>query len=85
MEDTRTIKELAQEVMLAQNASNLTGLLGSWHNASKRLLQILQSTDKVNRHPINQMWAIKCSQLTGNHPLPEENASAYDGVASLMR
>jgi hypothetical protein len=63
--DTRGIKELAQEVLDAQDASNLSGLVLSWGNAIQRLRALLPDlgTRQLNQHCINQLWASKVHDL----------------------
>lgn len=69
MEDNRTINDLANEVMFAQDACNLSGLVYAWSRAMKRLCVLLREqgqndTDARNTHPINVLWASKVASLT---------------------
>lgn len=68
--DTRTMQALANEVLFALNASNLSGLVHGWSRSVSRLRQLLaeqgiHDTDKINHHPINKLWAEKLYQLSG--------------------
>ena len=82
---TRTVAELAKEVLEVQNACNLSGVVLSWGQAILDLRANLsgadQSTSAINHHPINVMWAEKVSELTGagfHH-----NADAFQTVKVL--
>lgn len=72
VEKVRTWKELAQEAIDVQNASNLSGVARSFaqvvsevririeHEGSKT-----ETKEGYNRHPIIQLWSDKIASLTG--------------------
>lgn len=65
----RSLQELAQEVLQVQDAVNLSGVVHSWSKSITRLRELVmgnpcKSTDEFNRHPINRLWAAKCSALS---------------------
>jgi hypothetical protein len=60
---TRTLRQLAQESLDIQNASNLSGIVHSFSRAIMELRE-LAGTDYSNQHPINTLWADKISGLT---------------------
>ncbi len=68
--DTRTLKQLAQEVLDVQNASNLSGVVHAWSRAITRLREVLREeslpddTQAINTHAINKAWADKVAHLT---------------------
>jgi hypothetical protein len=66
MEDKRTMKELAQEALDVQNASNLSGIVFGWARSMKRFNELNPGigTDARNRHPIHVLWASKMASLT---------------------
>ena len=85
-EDTRTLKELAEEVYVAQDACNLSGVVHSWAASISRLRELLPSLDTngVNSHSINTLWADKVALLTGachNHLV----SGAYEEVNRLRK
>lgn len=66
----KTIKELATESILIQDAVNLQAVVITFSNALIRLREIAREegwndTDKINRHPICIMYASKIASLTG--------------------
>ena len=67
--DTRTLKDLADEVYLAQDACNLSGVVHSWSKSISRLRELLPDagTHQINIHPINTLWADKVAQLAEAH------------------
>ena len=75
----RTIQELAQQAIDVQNACNLLGVLHGMVTMMGELREHLEkegnfSTDKLNRHPIVQVWADKVASLANvqgysNHAL----------------
>lgn len=71
--DTRTMQQLAANVLQAQDACNLSGVVISFSNDIQRLRRLMQegpssdfSTDKLNRHPICCMWSSKIASLTSS-------------------
>jgi len=63
----KTIKEMAKDALRVQDACNLRGVLGSFHEASLALgrLPECQGTDWVNTHPIMVLYSDKVAELTG--------------------
>lgn len=67
----RTLAELAQEAINIQDACNLSGLVLGWGEALHELRTNLMSlepcadTERINKHPINILWAAKLFDLTG--------------------
>lgn len=61
-----SIEAVAQLAMRAQNASNLTGLLNSWHSWLPAISRDSQEGKFAwNMHPINRVMADKIAQLAG--------------------
>jgi hypothetical protein len=65
---TRTLKQLAQESLDIQNASNLSGIVHSFSRAITDLRD-LTGSNYSNKHPINLLWADKIAHLTGTQEL----------------
>lgn len=68
----RTLKELAQEALDVQDACNLSGVIHGWSRSITDLRAIVEketgasfSTDTLNRHPVNVLWADKVASLAG--------------------
>lgn len=69
-EDTRTMADLANNVIRAQDACNLSGLVHSFSKDISRLRVLLTeklgtgpSTQDMNTHPIVMMWTDKLRDL----------------------
>ncbi len=67
---TRTLGQLAQEVLQAQDACNLSGLIHDWSRSMTELREVLKDdpnfgTDMINFHPISILWATKVADLVG--------------------
>jgi hypothetical protein len=66
----RTLKELAQEALQVQNASNILGITRSYAIALVDLKEALAAagqpcgSDALNLHPINHVWVSKISSLS---------------------
>jgi hypothetical protein len=67
----RTMKDLAQEALDVQNASNVSGIIHSFSRAITELRSLLQeelgndfSTTKLNTHPIVVLYSDKIASLT---------------------
>ena len=93
MDDTRTLQQLAREVLLAQAACNLSGVVHSWSRAVKRLRELCPElgTDGVNRHPLNRLYADKLCQLAGGcaawggwEDSPDGLTQAYQWVQTVV-
>lgn len=77
---TRTIKELAVEVLQVQDACNLSGVVHSWSRAITELRSLSPgaSTETINTHPINVLWASKCRDLAfGKEDICAETVEQY--------
>lgn len=64
----RTLKELAQEVLAAQNACNLSGVMLSASEAICELRKVEggpRGNDELHSHPITRLWASKIHDLAG--------------------
>jgi hypothetical protein len=66
---SRSLRELAQEAVMVQDASNLSGVVHGFSRAMTELHDIVfsqpgASTDDLNRHPIAQAWAYKIYDLS---------------------
>lgn len=82
----RTLKELAKEVILVQNAANLSGIVISFAAAMHDLCDHVPDTGKRNRHPIAVLWADKVASLTGIQDLGSEVVvNAYREVFRLAQ
>lgn len=100
-EDVRTLRDLAKEALLVQDACNLSGVVQGYARALSRLWKLLPeaSTTGINRHPIAQVWADKIASLTGTqfdsnwstrayravHEMAEAEAEASGGAPQLER
>lgn len=66
MEDDRSLKQLAQEALDVQNASNLLGIANSFSKAMNRLRRVVDTTKvDIRTHPITVLWVDKISDMTG--------------------
>jgi len=65
-EDKRTLRDLAIEALLVQDACNLSGVVHGFSRAIQRLRELLPDagTTEINQHPISQIWADKIASLT---------------------
>ena len=69
----RTLKELAEEALQVQNASNILGITNSYAKALVDLRAALTAegkpcgTDDIAKHPINHMWLFKITELSRLH------------------
>lgn len=61
----RTLKELAEEAYMVQDACNLLAVVNGMARAVKELREILPSWDDVDNHPVTRLWADKIASLTG--------------------
>ena len=62
----KNLKELAQDALDVQSASNLSGVVKGFDRAIADLRSHIPdiSTDKLNVHPICILWASKIASLT---------------------
>jgi hypothetical protein len=88
-DDSKRLAEMAQEVLFAQQACNLSGVIHSFSRTITELRDILQrenpigfSTTKLNEHPICVLYSSKIASLTHS-----ENglmfSNAYDWCKDL--
>ena len=84
----RSMKELARNVLLIQDACNLSGVVHSFSIAMSILCeykyQLNQGTDWVNNHPVAKMYASKIHALSGMGVSDtEEFHHAYEACKKL--
>lgn len=80
---SRTIKQLCQESLDVQNASNLSGVVHSFARALVDLREALGTSP--NDHPIAVLWADKIAQLTGIQNLGDDRVmDAYRLVRATL-
>ena len=58
------MKELAQEALDVQNASNILGITRSFHEAVCDMRRNGLSSEEIETHPITAMWVWKISSMT---------------------
>lgn len=68
-EDTRTMRDLANDAIRVQDACNLSGVVHGFSSAITRLRALMrelgrESTEEINTHPICVLWADKIADLT---------------------
>jgi hypothetical protein len=85
----KTLKELAQESLDVQNASNLSGVVHGFSRAITDLRAHLESepgfsTYKLNVHPICQLWSDKIASLTNTQSFNDVTADAYMAVRKIV-
>lgn len=67
----KTMKELAAEALMVQDACNGFAIANSYGKAMTNLRETLQSlgepvdTDSLRQHPVNRLWASKIHDLAG--------------------
>jgi len=71
----RTLKELANEALQVQNASNLCGVAQSFAKAMIDLGEHCKGTDDRNKHPIAILWLDKMNSLAGIQPFYDERVN----------
>jgi len=78
----RTEAQLCEEAIQVQDASNASGVLGSWKRVADALWAIASErklgTDFVNQHPAMALFADKLAQLTGIQNDHTRLLHAYD-------
>ena len=82
----KTLKELAQEALLVQNACNLSGVVKSFDRAIADLKAHYpnMSTNEFNALPILVLWADKIASLTGAQNMTFSHMSMnYETVEKL--
>lgn len=83
MTPTKTLKELAKEVIQIQDACNILALSGLFHEHCVELMGHLNSFSAVHAHPILMMWMSKFSCLTGYTCDLNSFSDAYDEVQRI--
>ncbi len=80
----RSLKELANEVLMVQNASNMLGVSRSFGIAMSDLRTHCSDSDSVAQHPITRLWISKLESLNGL-PMMDQTIfdQAYDEVNKL--
>ena len=83
--NTKSLKQLATEVLAVQDACNLCGVAQAFARAMIDLGTHTQGTDARNTHPISILWSDKIASLTGMQG--DGNVTlysrAYETVAAL--
>lgn len=79
----KSLQQLAADAITIQDASNLSGLVYSWAEAMDELREVMPtaSTETINRHPINKLWAYKVYSLACGEPLDSAHADQVFGEA----
>ena len=84
----RSLRQLAEEAYLVQDAANLAGVL---RGAARALDDLREHTpeggswDWSSKHSIMKLWSDKISQLTGAQTLDASGfGDAYDDVRKIM-
>ena len=82
----KTLKQLAQDALLVQDACNMSGIALSFGKAMLDLRAALpdKGTDFYNQHPITVLWASKISSLA-NAEFDGIFAQAYAAVCDLVQ
>lgn len=64
----KTIKDLANEALLVQDACNLSGIVHSFSRAITRLRELYpdKGTEFYNTHPVCVLFSDKIASLTGS-------------------
>ena len=88
-DNIRTMKELAQESMDIQNASNLSGLAHSFSRLITNLRFHLEkekdfSTEVLNQHAIVRIYLDKMNSLAGIQGYDSNIFTAYDECEKLI-
>ena len=65
MSNIKTIKQLAQDALDVQNASNLCGVAQSFAKAMIDLGEYCKGTKERNEHVITKAWVQKLAYLSG--------------------
>ena len=78
-EHARRESEMCRQALAAQDASNLCGLLQSWAQWTRELVDMGLDTDAIARHPISVLMADKCYGLTGDTNYDD----AYDDAQEM--
>ena len=60
----KTLKQLAQEALDVQNASNLVGVINGMARAVAELRETLGDWTAADNHPIVKLWTDKIAHLT---------------------
>lgn len=76
-----SLRQLAQQAIDIQDASNLSGLAKAWGEVQTQLREIMPSigTRELNKHPINKLWAYKLYSLACGEPLDSFTADQVFG------
>ena len=67
LRNKKIIQNLARQALDVQDACNLSGVVHAWSRAMESIFPIGYTeqwgTDKINQHPINQLFASKVHDL----------------------
>lgn len=77
-----SLRQLAQQAIDIQDASNLSGLAKAWGEVQTQLREIMPSigTRELNKHPINKMWAYKLYSLACGEPFYHEEMDTFSAA-----
>lgn len=83
---SKTLKQLAKDVLVVQNACNLCGVAQSFAKAMIDLGEHTNGTDECNNHPITILWVDKLASLTGTQDIGNATTfRAYNKVHDLAK
>lgn len=83
----KNLKELAQEALNVQDASNLSGVVHAFSRAMTDLRGNLPnaSTEALNHHPVSVLFADKIAHLTGTQKFGHPTISkAYREIYKIL-
>lgn len=76
----KSMKDLAQQALDVQNASNLSGVVAAFREVMIELWEHARveghGTDWVNTHPIAKLWSDKVAHLTGTQAIGNDAVTA---------
>lgn len=79
----KTLKQLAQDALDCQSASNLSGVAHAFSRAMTDLREAIGG-GSVNTHAITKLWVDKLASLAGCQSLDWDSMSAYNEVEILL-
>lgn len=81
----KTIKDLANEALLVQDACNLSGIVHSFSRAITRLRELYpdKGTEFYNTHPVCVLFSDKIASLTGSVGM-DSFSEAYRECKSIV-
>ncbi len=79
--DTRSLKQLASNALMVQDACNLIAVVKSMDKDLRRLKELLNlDGDSIRIHPITVLYADKIADMTGRG---QKYSIAYDACNNL--